>query len=133
MAMDEAAYRSAICSKHWRELRARVLSERGAACEGCGESGCRLELHHETYARLGRELDSDVRLLCVDCHRAEDILRAERGEEKLRLAERFALERSVDGFMRRRFGSCWEDRWDWDEALEMFYERVHGERSEWFR
>jgi hypothetical protein len=39
-------------------------------CEICGVAGARFHLHHRSYfhAGDGHELDSDLALLCSDCH-----------------------------------------------------------------
>jgi 5-methylcytosine-specific restriction endonuclease McrA len=67
-------YRRALNSHYWRDLRIRLIRERGA-CEHCGHrafaGGDRLTLHHLTYARLGLEPDEDVQLLCTTCHRRQ--------------------------------------------------------------
>lgn len=59
-----------IKSPEWKAVRARVISERGSTCSGCMRKfpPYQLQCHHLTYERLGRELDSDLELLCVDCH-----------------------------------------------------------------
>lgn len=117
-------YLRVISSPRWKWMKQRLVEARGNKCEGCGESGCRLELHHDTYERLGRELPSDLRLLCSDCHRAEDIFRAERGRLRSEDAYHWAC---VSGYMRRRFGKYWEDVYGQDEAEEMYCEsRLYG-------
>jgi len=54
-------------SAHWRARRARAIARAGGSCERCGKPG-RLEVHHVTYERLGRERDRDLRALCHRCH-----------------------------------------------------------------
>jgi hypothetical protein len=58
-------------SPHWRTRRARAIALAGGRCERCGKPG-RLEVHHLTYKRLGRERDRDLRALCHPCHRLAD-------------------------------------------------------------
>lgn len=60
-------YRRYLRSEHWRSLRRQVIRRSGGRCERCGRSG-RLEVHHVTYVRRGRELPSDLQVLCRDCH-----------------------------------------------------------------
>ena len=119
-------YHKAISGQRWRELKERVIVLRGKSCEGCGTKRGRLDLHHDTYDRLGQELPTDVRLLCRDCHRAEDILREERGEvrkaEALRNQAVRRYESRIDGFMRSRYGSDWTIEFSWMDAREMFEE-----------
>ncbi len=62
-------YIAYLASAQWRNFRQTIIDKRGNACKQCGRTG-RIQLHHLTYARLGHELDSDVKLLCSDCHRA---------------------------------------------------------------
>jgi hypothetical protein len=49
---------------HWQLLRDELRTGR---CSDCGEIG-RTDLHHLTYARIGRERPEDVRELCRTCH-----------------------------------------------------------------
>jgi len=60
-------YLDYIASAAWRTFRKGILKLRGAFCERCS-SALRLELHHLSYERLGRELPEDVVILCRDCH-----------------------------------------------------------------
>jgi hypothetical protein len=66
-------YRAVLRSRRWKRLRRRVYRRSGGRCERC----CRrhflggLQLHHRTYARLGRERMTDVELLCDECHKSE--------------------------------------------------------------
>ena len=57
-----------LSSAHWKALSGRIRDER-SSCEACGSSS-RLNVHHGTYVRRGRELDSDLFLLCEPCHMA---------------------------------------------------------------
>ena len=66
-------YERVLCSLAWIERKQEIIEARGATCEGCGIDGEELELHHVTYRNLGDELDSDLVLLCAECHcRAHD-------------------------------------------------------------
>lgn len=60
-------YRRYINSKKWRTKRNSILARDGFKCTCCGSSDS-LQVHHLTYARLGRENPSDLTTLCVDCH-----------------------------------------------------------------
>lgn len=55
-------------SKHWRKTRNRALARSNFSCQQCG-SHQRLQVHHLTYAHIGHELDSDLKVLCNNCHR----------------------------------------------------------------
>jgi len=66
---DDAAlaYDSYLGSKFWREAGARyTASGRPRYCFICGDSPA--ELHHVTYARLGRERPEDLVALCRSHH-----------------------------------------------------------------
>jgi hypothetical protein len=53
-------------SSHWRSISALLRSE-VTACEDCGGRE-ELQVHHETYVRIGMEARSDLRVLCDECH-----------------------------------------------------------------
>lgn len=51
----------------WREKKEQVFWQRGERCEACG-SRFRIDVHHLTYKRLGRERLSDLMVLCRKHH-----------------------------------------------------------------
>lgn len=55
---------------HWKQARAKALARWGGYCEGCGVRPAS-QVHHKTYARLGRERPDDLTPLCATCHAAE--------------------------------------------------------------
>lgn len=63
-------YRDYLKSDHWDAVKFRVFSARGWKCQDCG-SGKRLEVHHLSYSRIGHEADSDLQVLCFQCHKAK--------------------------------------------------------------
>lgn len=63
-------YDKYIKSNQWAGKRKEVIRNRGGKCEVCGGAE-NLQVHHKTYARLGREKMKDLRLLCGGCHRNE--------------------------------------------------------------
>ena len=70
-------HRRRIRSKEWRELKQRLLRERGARCQRCGDDDPpSLVLHHNTYERLGHERDDDLELVCGKCHPSADLQRS---------------------------------------------------------
>jgi 5-methylcytosine-specific restriction endonuclease McrA len=105
------AYEAALRSAHWRELRRTVRVRRGNRCEACGATAAEkpLELHHRHYDTLGRERPEDVRLLCVDCHRAADA-------ERVRTAR-------FEGWLRARYGYA-ADYVDFDAAWDEFWDYI---------
>lgn len=62
-------YRAYLLSPEWRVFRLTTLAERGGACEVCKAFTKHPQIHHLTYARLGKELPTDVVVTCDDCHR----------------------------------------------------------------
>lgn len=66
--MNREEYRSYLRSPEWRKKRAKAVKRAGYACEVCSVGG-RLEVHHTTYARLGKERLSDLVVACRRCHR----------------------------------------------------------------
>jgi len=65
----QVAYREGyLQSAHWQEVRKRKLKQAGYKCEACGAK-VKLDIHHLTYQRLGKERLSDLQALCRSCHR----------------------------------------------------------------
>jgi len=71
-------YSEYLKSDHWQELRKRFFRESKRAkrmmkkygfyvCEFCRQSK-KVNLHHATYKRLGKEHLGDLHLICDDCH-----------------------------------------------------------------
>jgi hypothetical protein len=52
---------------HWQEVREAALKTADYRCQVC-YSPEKVQVHHRTYDRRGRELPSDVTVLCADCH-----------------------------------------------------------------
>ncbi len=62
------AYNQYINSKEWRAKRQEAFKARGKACEMCGSKDI-LHVHHVNYDRFGgKELMSDLCILCESCH-----------------------------------------------------------------
>jgi len=55
-------------TRHWRRVRKKALRRAGDHCQLCGKNNG-LNVHHNSYDRLGHERKSDVVALCVECHR----------------------------------------------------------------
>ncbi|MEM9388355.1 MAG: HNH endonuclease [Pseudomonadota bacterium] len=60
-------YDSYLRSPHWQTTRRIALVDAFHRCRVCN-SDERLEVHHRTYERLGREHPSDLTVLCRECH-----------------------------------------------------------------
>jgi 5-methylcytosine-specific restriction endonuclease McrA len=66
-------YEEYLQSPEWR-IRAEDAKHRGRwECALCA-SHENLEVHHRTYVRLGRELPSDLVVLCRRCHRRHHLV-----------------------------------------------------------
>lgn len=61
-------YNKYLLSPQWKTLRMRVLGRANGVCEGC-MSTVATEVHHLTYARVGREMLFDLVAVCESCHR----------------------------------------------------------------
>jgi 5-methylcytosine-specific restriction endonuclease McrA len=64
-------------SDSWRETRAAALKRDRYRCTKCGANGKKtdwlgrrnpLQVHHKSYAHVGRELDEELTVLCRACH-----------------------------------------------------------------
>lgn len=65
--LGHATYGDYLRSDHWRAFRAAYLRSGGVRrCAVCGAG--RVQLHHHTYVRLGREEMGDVTPLCRTHH-----------------------------------------------------------------
>ncbi len=63
-------YTDYLRTPHWRRRRAAKIRAAGGRCQLCGRggSGTLLDVHHNTYERLGEERDEDLIVLCRECH-----------------------------------------------------------------
>jgi hypothetical protein len=65
----QAAYRDYLRSAEWKARRDRALHEGGNRCRLDASHTGRLEVHHNSYERLGSERSEDLVVLCDECHR----------------------------------------------------------------
>ena len=65
------AYGLYLQSPAWRARAAAALRRAGYRCMICNADRwfTRLEVHHRTYERLGRESPEDLIVLCRHCHK----------------------------------------------------------------
>ncbi len=61
------AYLAYLESAEWKERRREHIRIADGKCQICNSSD-RLQVHHRSYERLGRELFSDLVVLCKGCH-----------------------------------------------------------------
>jgi len=59
-------YKKYLNSIHWEKIKSNVYKKRHR-CQICGKLFT-LNIHHTTYKRLGKELPSDLVVLCQSCH-----------------------------------------------------------------
>lgn len=61
-----------LASDKWKFFKSELIIKRGPYCEWCferlGDKIPQEVLHHKTYARLFKEFELDVVLLCKECH-----------------------------------------------------------------
>lgn len=67
MTPARGQYHRYLNSWHWRIMRQIKLWLSGHKCQLCA-SRHRLEVHHNTYERVGRESLNDLVVLCRQCH-----------------------------------------------------------------
>lgn len=65
----KATYADYLRTEHWQQTRAKALKRAGHKCQLCAASS-QLEVHHNTYERLGGEKPTDLVVLCRNCHKA---------------------------------------------------------------
>lgn len=100
------AYDRYMGSARWRNIRKDYLNSVEHRCERCGcRSFHQLEVHHLSYCNFGKENFSDLKAVCVPCHRKED------AERRAKLAIQFQEE----GLIRRYL-----------TARDTYFEKVHG-------
>lgn len=61
-------YAEYIQSEAWQQQRTYALDRAKNRCQLCN-SPYRLQAHHRTYERLGKEEPEDLTVLCDECHR----------------------------------------------------------------
>ncbi|MEM7019159.1 MAG: HNH endonuclease [Pseudomonadota bacterium] len=64
---EKNPYQRYLASTAWKVKRRAAVFRDGAQCRHCG-SRHKLQVHHLTYKRLGRELMDDLITLCNACH-----------------------------------------------------------------
>jgi 5-methylcytosine-specific restriction endonuclease McrA len=68
-------YQRYLQSPHWKATREWALERASRLCQLC-RSGDRVEVHHNTYERVGRELPGDLIVLCGECHGRHHVVEA---------------------------------------------------------
>jgi len=60
-------YKTYLQSSEWEHKRIEAFKAWGFECSGCGCKN-RLQVHHLSYARIGKEEMGDLMPLCPSCH-----------------------------------------------------------------
>lgn len=66
--MDKKTYTAYLHSKHWKKVRSIALNNAGYKCQACSNKDAILDVHHNSYERLGNEDPTDLIVLCRSCH-----------------------------------------------------------------
>ena len=66
---EKDKYFAYMNSSTWREKRSAAIQRAGGRCQICGLSNRRLQVHHNSYERLGFESPEDLIVVCDRCHR----------------------------------------------------------------
>ena len=69
--LDPPAYRpydAYLQSEWWKSKRFWAIHDAGGRCQVCNDWR-KLQVHHRTYERLGKERDKDLTVLCEGCHK----------------------------------------------------------------
>ena len=63
-------YTNYLASPQWRARADAAITRARHRCQVCYADRwfCRLNVHHRTYERLGRERPDDLIVLCRHCH-----------------------------------------------------------------
>lgn len=65
-------YDAYLHTKHWKTKRRKIYLLRNKTCQMCKKvikNGESYNVHHKNYNRVGNEKDSDLMLLCPECHK----------------------------------------------------------------
>jgi 5-methylcytosine-specific restriction endonuclease McrA len=89
-------YNNYIRSEKWKNFKKSAIVNAGRKCQCCGVKNVLLEVHHVHYRTLGNESLSDVKVVCVSCHRRED-----RSRE---------IESGLDTYATKKYGNEWYQR-----------------------
>jgi len=131
-------YKHYLRSSAWAGVKARHRQEYGERCGLCDVDEGLLPLHHMTYERVGRELLSDLVLLCGSCHQTVHVLEA-RGDMGLdfagladfKRAAGYAAEQKIRQEEARSHFT--PENWDedmWVRAFQVVFQRLKRTVSE---
>jgi 5-methylcytosine-specific restriction endonuclease McrA len=118
-------YENHLKSARWKNIRRDLFRMRGAKCEVCSMPSPSLEVHHLTYDRLGKELATDLKIVCQQCHKDEDRKR-EMAVASKREARRYSSAFDTWFFKKTGMDSFYANECDWDD-FERWLDRT-GDR-----
>lgn len=126
-------YKKYIKSAKWRNISDVMKKYANFTCQRCKKTfhPSELDVHHRNYDRLGRELPSDLEVLCrANCHPIAD---AERVEKVCIHRESRRLDAASDTFLSKKYGdnySAYADEGMYEE-FERWRAKMHyGETGE---
>lgn len=61
-------YQEYLQSPYWQQRRHFAMKQARYSCQICNSKDKKLNVHHRSYERLGQELQTDLIVLCEDCH-----------------------------------------------------------------
>jgi len=67
-AWTKEDYKVYLRTNSWRKRRDEAINRAGGRCEKCNSTR-RLDVHHLTYERIGKEDPGDLQVLCRSCHK----------------------------------------------------------------
>ena len=67
-ALRRLPYAQYLKTEHWQKQRKGALARARGHCQVCRAQRVQLEVHHNTYERLGCEQEDDLLVLCDGCH-----------------------------------------------------------------
>jgi len=67
MSDHSPEYKKYLASPDWQARRNKALDRAGHKCQVCSRR-MGLDVHHNSYERLGHEVDTDLTVLCRRCH-----------------------------------------------------------------
>jgi 5-methylcytosine-specific restriction endonuclease McrA len=125
-------YQTRIRSAEWRKLRQELILRARHRCQRCQTLSPALSVHHLTYERLGRELLSDLVVVCTLCHEALDRIRQEESRRRQEAQRAQAhWDARVEAWAEKKYGNTdYFDSHDWDRVEEEFEEWLDS-RGDW--
>ncbi|MDP1615522.1 MAG: hypothetical protein Q8L68_06970 [Methylococcales bacterium] len=126
-------YKTYIKSGKWRNISTVMKKYANFTCQRCKKifHPSELDVHHRNYDRLGRELPSDLEVLCRrNCHPIADAVRVAVVSEH---RESRRLEAASDTFLSKKYGDnyvAFANKGMYDEFERWRAKKQYGETGE---